>query len=131
MVEFATDELFHEMGVWPEIEPFLVYIAANAAQDPETRLWALDGLVFNDFREGACKPARSRIDEMQALVEANELGEDAWLAWSMKRMLLMSMLEDVEGVNEMLVMVEQRISATSGHMRVFRLQSGACPLQTW
>ncbi|HEX9947835.1 MAG TPA: hypothetical protein VGA98_09875, partial [Allosphingosinicella sp.] len=30
LVEFATDELFHEMGVWPEIEPFLVAIAGNA-----------------------------------------------------------------------------------------------------
>ncbi|NHN86921.1 hypothetical protein GOB93_20410 [Acetobacter musti] len=120
LVEFATDELFHEMGVWPEIEPFLIDIAANAEADPETRLWALDGLVFNDFREGKFELTSSRVDEMQTLVEANELGDDAWLAWGMKRMLLMSMLEDAEGVDEMLAMVEQRIPARTAHMRVFR-----------
>jgi uncharacterized protein YecA (UPF0149 family) len=120
LVEFATDELFHEMGVWPEIEPFLVAIAGNAEADPETRLWALDGLVFNDLREGTFEPARGRIDEMQALIEANGLGEDAWLAWGMKRMLLMSMLGDAQGVEEMLAIVEQRIPAKTEHMRVFR-----------
>ncbi|PZW40363.1 SEC-C motif-containing protein [Humitalea rosea] len=120
LVGFATDELFHEMGVWPEIEPFLVDIAASAEADPETRLWALDGLVFNDLREGAFEPARGRIDEMQVLVEANGLGEDEWLAWGMKRMLLRSMLGDAKGVNEMLGMVERRISAKAEHMRVFR-----------
>lgn len=120
LVEFATDELFHEMGVWQEIEPFLVDIAANPEADPETRLWALDGLVFNDLREGTFEPARGRIDEMQALVEANGLGEDAWLAWGMKRMLLMSMLGDAKDVDEMLAMVEQRVPAKTEHMRVFR-----------
>ncbi|WP_226689388.1 ATP-binding protein, partial [Ruegeria arenilitoris] len=70
LVEFATDELFHEMGVWPEIEPFLVDIASDADAGPETRLWALDGLVFNDLRAGAFETAEDRIDEMFALVEA-------------------------------------------------------------
>jgi hypothetical protein len=58
LVEFATDELFHEMGVWPEIEPYLHLIAADEDGDPETRLWALDGLVFNDLREGKHEAGR-------------------------------------------------------------------------
>lgn len=120
LVEFATDELFHEMGVWPEIEPFLVAIAANTDTDPETRLWAQDGLVFNDLREGNFEPAGRRIDEMQALVEATRLGEDEWLAWGMKRMLLLSMLGDSKGVDEMLALVELRIPSKTKHMRVFR-----------
>lgn len=120
LVQFATDELFHEMGVWPEIEPFLVDIAANTEADPETRLWALDGLVFNDLRAGAFDPARGRIGEMQALIEENGLGEDEWLAWGMKRMLVMSMLGDAKGVDEMLAMVEQRVPAKTEHLRVFR-----------
>jgi hypothetical protein len=122
LVDFATNELFHEMGIWPEIQPFLVDITANADMDPETRLWALDGLVFNDLREGAFGPARSRIDEMQVLVEIG-LGEDEWLAWGMKRMLLMSMLGDAKGVDEMLATIEPRIPAKGEHMRVFRYNS--------
>jgi hypothetical protein len=120
LIEFATDELFHEMGVWPEIEPYLVEVTANGNADPETRLWALDGLVFNDLREGMFETARVRIDGMQAMVEANALGEDEWLAWGMKRMLLMSMLGDAEGVYEMLTKVEHRIPKTTANMRIFR-----------
>lgn len=120
LVGFATDELFHEMGVWPEIEPYLIEIAANGEAEPETRLWALDGLVFNDLREGAFGPAEARIDEMEALVERNGLGDEEWLAWGMKSMLLRSMLDDAEGVDEMLCRVEQRIPKQAEHMRVFR-----------
>lgn len=120
LVEFATDELFHEMGLWPEIEPFLVDIAANADANPETRLWALDGLVFNDFKHGAFESASGRIDEMQALIEETGLGDDEWLAWGMKRMLLMSTHGDAEGFDEMVALVEQRIPAKAEHMRVFR-----------
>jgi len=120
LIGFATDELFHEMGVWPEIEPYLVAIARNDEADPETRLWALDGLTFNDLREGDFDRAQIHIDEMQALVEVHGLGEDEWLAWGMKSMLLRSMQNDAAGVDEMLTIVEQHIPKQTEHMRVFR-----------
>lgn len=34
LVQFATDELFHEMGVWPEIEPIM---AAGCGRKCESR----------------------------------------------------------------------------------------------
>src|SRR3546814_11330350 len=67
LVQFATDELFHEMGVWPEIEPYLLSIAADVDGEAEIRLWALDGLVFNDLRTGQFAPGEARIDAMDAL----------------------------------------------------------------
>lgn len=120
LVEFATDELFHEMGVWPEIEPYLLAIAADAEGDPEVRLWALDGLVFNDLREGQFDEARNRIDAMKALLDTHDLGDDEWLAWGMKRTLLLSELGDKAGVHEMLARVDGRVPARAEHMRVFR-----------
>ncbi len=120
LVGFATDELFHEMGVWPEIAPYLIEIAADVNADPETRLWALDGLVFNDLREGSFDVAEARVDGMEALVEAHGMGEDEWLAWGMKRMLLRSMLGDADGVDGMLAAVERRIPRNTEHMRIFR-----------
>lgn len=120
LVEFATDELFHEMGVWPEIEPYLLAIAGDEGADPETRLWALDGLVFNDLREGDHDSGRARIDAMHDLLETHDLGEDEWLAWGMKRMLLFSMVGDAEGVEEMLGQVEQHLPGSAEHRRVFR-----------
>jgi hypothetical protein len=120
LVRFATDELFHEMGVWPEIAPYLLLIAADSQSDPATRLWALDGLVFNDLRQGEFEPGQARISEMQDLLDTNDLGEDEWLAWGMKRMLLMSMTGDVDGVQEMLGLVEKRVPTKAEHLRVFR-----------
>ncbi|GGB75423.1 hypothetical protein GCM10010833_33340 [Blastomonas aquatica] len=120
LVQFATDELFHEMGVWPEIEPYLLAIAADEAAEAGIRLWALDGLVFNDLRTGQTETGETRIDAMKALLDEHDLGEDEWLAWGMKRMLLKSMVGDAEGVDEMLGLVQERIPAKAEHMRVFR-----------
>jgi hypothetical protein len=57
---------------------------------------------------------------MHTLLEAHELGEDEWLAWGMKRMLLMSMVGDVDGVHEMLARVEERLPQKAEHRRIFR-----------
>ena len=120
LVEFATDELFHEMGVWREIEPFLIAIAENTEEDAETRLWALDGLVFNDLREGEIERGLTRIDAMRVLLDNNDLGSDEWLAWAMKRMLAISGNDDVQGVMDMLAEVEERLPESDQHHRIFR-----------
>jgi len=120
LVQFATDELFHELGVWPEIEPYLMTIAADPNGDAETRLWALDGLVFNDLREGDYEAGRERVDEMESLLRANELGDEEWMAWGMKRMLLLSELGDIDGVRAMLDQVADRLPDQPEHLRVFR-----------
>ncbi|ARJ65035.1 hypothetical protein WV31_04845 [Magnetospirillum sp. ME-1] len=120
LVEFATDELFHEMGVWREIEPFLIAISEDAEEDAETRLWALDGLVFNDLREGDVERGLERIDAMRALLDNNELGPDEWLAWAMKRMLAVSGNDDAQGVMDMLAEVEERLPESDQHHRIFR-----------
>ncbi len=77
-------------------------------------------LVFNDLREGSFDVAEARVDGMEALVEAHGMGEDEWLAWGMKRMLLRSMLGDADGVDGMLAAVDRRIPRNTEHMRIFR-----------
>ena len=124
LVEFATDELFHEMGVWREIEPFLIVIAEDAEGDAETRLWALDGLVFNDLREGNTERGLERIDAMRALLDDSDLGSDEWLAWAIKRMLALSGNDDVQGVMDMLAEVEKRLPESDQHHRIFRYNRG-------
>lgn len=120
LVEFATDELFHEMGVWPEIEPFLVAAAIAPDVNPATRIWAYDGLVFNDLRDGETGRALERIDAMEALLDANQLGDDEWLAWAMKKVLALSGEQDVEGVRALLDAIELRLPENAIHRRIFR-----------
>jgi hypothetical protein len=50
LVEFATDEIYHEMGLIEQISGMLEMAAASDATDPKQRFAALDGLAFADFR---------------------------------------------------------------------------------
>jgi hypothetical protein len=120
LVQIATDELFHEMGVWPEIEPFLVELENHPDESAENRFWALDGLVFNDLREGNIETALRRIDGMEALLEDSSLGDEEWLAWAMKRMLSLSNRDDVDQTIELMDSIESRLPDRTDHLRIFR-----------
>ena len=89
LVQFGTDEVFHEMGFWPIIEPHLMKAAFSEQVDPESRFWALDGIVFNEMRKHTGTP-RKHIDEMKRLVQRFELGGDEHLAVGMKEMTLLA-----------------------------------------
>ena len=87
LVELATDELFHEMGYMPEIVAYLEKAAASDATPAEDRFWALDGLVFGEFKHGDDKRIADRLTLMERLVAENDLGASERLAIGMKRMI--------------------------------------------
>ena len=64
LVEMATDELFHEMGVWPEVERFLEHGAQDAAAPPDQRIKALDALAFADIKADL-ERAASWLNQME------------------------------------------------------------------
>lgn len=119
LVEFATDELFHEMGVWPEIEPFLIAIAEGDGAAGE-RAKAFDGLVFNDLREGAVERALVRLDALGALVEEQKLDDRTWLDWAMKRMLALALNGDRKAALAAIETMRSRVPARPDHSRIFR-----------
>src|SRR5260370_15629910 len=73
LVELATDELFHEMGYMPEIAAYLERAAASEATPAEDRFWALDGLVFGDFKQGEADRILDRLALMERLGAKNHL----------------------------------------------------------
>jgi hypothetical protein len=87
LVELGRDELFHEMGLWPDIEARLNTLADASDVDPETRFWALDGWVLNFIRAGS-PDAFTRLQQMRRLVDENSLGPEEQLAVGMKEMML-------------------------------------------
>lgn len=87
LLEMATDEIFHEMGFMPEIVGFLKQVAASETFSAEDRFWALDGLVFADYKLCDDEAIRERLALMERLVTGNDLGQSARLAIGMKRML--------------------------------------------
>ena len=95
LVEMATEELFHEMGVWPEIEAYLEHGAQDETVPPDQRIKALDGLAFADIKAGSDRAA-SWLDQMDALVTAHNLGAEERLRVGMKRMSRMRRLRPID-----------------------------------
>jgi len=87
LVSMATDELFHELGFMPEIVGFLEQAATSEALSAEDRFWALDGLVFAQFKQGDEQAIREKLALMERLVTENDLGQSERLAIGMKRMI--------------------------------------------
>lgn len=89
LVEMAMDELFHEMGVWPEIEAYLERGAQDDSVAPDLRIKALDGLAFADIKNGSDRAA-SWLDKMDTLIAAHDLGAEERLRVGMKRVSLLA-----------------------------------------
>lgn len=88
LVELATEEWFHELGVDSGIWQALETAAANDGIDAEERFYALDGLVFAEMKSGG-DPARvdDYLKRMEALVAAQDLGSHEELVVLLKRMV--------------------------------------------
>lgn len=119
LVEMATEELFHEMGVWPEVEAFLEHGAQDEAVSPDQRIKALDGLAFADLKAGSDRAA-IWLDQMDALVAAHDLGAEERLRVGMKRMSLLAGNGDRRGAMRLVADLTPVVEALPpGHQRVF------------
>lgn len=120
LVEMGTDELFHEMGVWPEVEAFLIHGAQDEDVPPDQKIKALDALAFADIRAGSDRAARW-LDRMDALITAHDLGAEERLRVGMKRMNFLASDGDRRGAMRLISELTPTVEALPpGHQRVFR-----------
>ena len=120
LVDLANDELFHEMGVWPEIEHFLVSITQDENSSPSAQFWALDGLVLHDLKEGNLNQSLKRIAAMKEVLDRHDFSEKEWLVWAMKQMIALSNIDDFKGVIKIIKEIEARLPDGAPHKRIFR-----------
>lgn len=120
LVEIATDELFHELGTWPEIMMFLENAAASEETTPEDRFWALDGLVFADMKKGDFQTASTRQVVMADLIAEHNLGVTERLALAMKRMNVLAREGKHEDVIAAFTEASKLLPENPEHLRVFR-----------
>lgn len=118
LVEMATDELFHELGYMEEISAFLVEASASESIAPEDQFWALDGLVFAQFKEGDDTDIRNKLNRMDALVKDNNLGLTERLAVGMKRMIFAAHNKDVATVKKTMAELSRVLPQTPRHLRI-------------
>jgi hypothetical protein len=119
LVEMATDELFHEMGVWPEVEAYLEHGAQDEAVPPDQRIKALDALAFADLKSGSDRAALW-LDQMDALITAHNLGAEEQLRVGMKRMNYLAGEGDRHGAMRLVADLTPVVNdLPPGHQRVF------------
>lgn len=120
LVEMASDELFHELGLWPEIEHFLERGAADETLAPDQRLKAFDGLAFGDMKAGREDRITGYLDQMDALIAAHDLGADERLRVGMKRMNVAAAARDRKGAEALIASLAEPLKEASAvHRRVF------------
>lgn len=120
LVQFGTDELFHELGLWPVIEPYLIRAAVSDDLDPEERFWALDGIVFNEMRIGEEDKTADHIAAMKRLAAVHGLGAQERLAVGMKEMMVLARAGDAAGARQVMNTVAAELKDTPAHRRIFR-----------
>jgi hypothetical protein len=128
LAEMATDEIFHEMGVWPEVEQFLAQAVADEAQDPEERLKALDGLAFAHLKSGD-ERAGAWLDQMDTLIGQHDLGAEDRLRVAMKRLSLLARDGKLEAMEALAESMAPSLEALpEAHNRIFRYNLAAAYL---
>ncbi|MCK1538445.1 MULTISPECIES: SEC-C metal-binding domain-containing protein [unclassified Bradyrhizobium] len=120
LVAFATDELFHEMGMMPEITGFLEQAVTVTVTDPEERFWALDGLVFGQLKKDRNSDVAARLDAMSALVAEHNLGADEKLAVGMKKMIVAAREKRVGDVRQAMEEMARILPDSPAHRRIAR-----------
>ncbi|QCJ01192.1 SEC-C domain-containing protein (plasmid) [Agrobacterium larrymoorei] len=120
LVELATDELFHEIGVWSDVHPFLVHAASSEETAPEDRFWAFDGLVFGAMKRSDYASARRYVDGMSQLIDVYTFGEEERLAEAMKRMNIAAAERDSAAVIKLIASIDDSLPDSSAHRRIFR-----------
>lgn len=118
LAEVATEELFHEMGVWPEVEAFLVLAADDESHPPDQRIKVLDALAFAYLKSGSqdAEPVLAKMDEV---IEKNGLGAEEVLRVGMKRLLVLGKKGDRTGTYALAnTLTEAAVGTSPAHKRV-------------
>ena len=119
LVEFATDEIYHEMGLIEQISGMLETAGASDATDPEQRFSALDGLAFGDLKRNDIPKAEARLEAMGRLIAEHNLGDQDRLTLANKSMILAARLGDVKWVFAALEEVSALVPKRPALLRIF------------
>ena len=120
LIDLATEEWFHELGITAGIWEALDAASVNEAIDPEQRFYALDGLVFADMKAAKVSKVPQRLEAMERLLVEHDLGAHERLVFHLKKMVF-----DADRGREDLFMqgldqAKELVPDKPAHLRIFR-----------
>jgi hypothetical protein len=128
LIELIGEEIFHEMGVIPEVSLALEQALASGALEPEQQFWAYDGLIFSALKHGVREQADTVAEWLAAcerVVEQFGLSPTHRARLWMKRMNLAGLLRDEDGVMAALEQASRDMPDLKGHQRILAYNAAA------
>jgi hypothetical protein len=134
LVDLATDEFFHELGLSRDLWAVLESAAVSDSVSDEERFLALDGLLFADLKHSENEDLlHSRISLMEGLIKKGNLGEHEQSTLSMKKMSVAAQRGDHDGMIAAYQEGESLVSHDDKISRIFQYNAaralykfGAC-----
>lgn len=120
LVDIATEEWFHELGVDSGIWDALEVAASNEELDAEQRFYALDGLVFAELKTGALEKVDCRLLAMERLIAQHDLGQHEKLVALLKRMAFESIRGNEAATRQAIARAHTLASDKPDHQRILR-----------
>lgn len=120
LVDVATEEWFHELGIDAGIWAALEAATDDTSISAEQRFHALDGLVFADMKGRSLGKVAQRLDQMERLVEQNELDARAKLVVVLKRIAFDAESGNVAAVRTAIEHAKTLAPDEPEHQRVLR-----------
>lgn len=128
LIELMGEEIFHEMGVIPEVASALEQALDSGALDPEQQFWAYDGLIFAALKHRV----REQADKVTGWLSASELVINQFdlspthraRLW-MKRMNFAGALGDEDGVISALDQASRDMPYRKDYRRVLAYNAAA------
>lgn len=90
LIELASEELFHELGISNGIWEMLDIASLDENINPEQRFYALDGLIFSEIKAGKNIKLEERLKRMENLVYEFKLGSHEEMLFLLKKMMFES-----------------------------------------
>jgi hypothetical protein len=120
LVDIATEEWFHELGIDAGIWESLEAASANENIDPEHRFYALDGLVFAEMKSGDLAKTDRHLRAMEALVTQHGLDKHEELVVLLKRMMFESHRGNAAATRQAMERALALAPETPEHQRILR-----------
>ena len=127
LVDLASDEMFHEMGLAQDFALVLEDAAARPGLSPAQRFWALDALAFAELRNGDVSRLPQRLGTMDRLIGENGLGRRELLALGMKRMLFAAKRGDEDGAQKAFDELSGLVPDDPAYLRIVKYNA-ACAM---
>ncbi len=118
LISLSGEELFHEMGITVDIMASLENALNSDTLDPVHKFWALDGIIFSEFRQGDFDKAYHRFEAMEALLAENEFGYSEEAAYIMKKILFSADIGNANDVEQLVTDFRHKLP-DADHKRIF------------